>query len=88
MGRILRPKQQRKEGFQSYFYSLVSLGTVEMDYALKRQKFLIKQGYSFEIMTGEEIEEIIEERRDLEIIGKSDEEQRRYLQALKDGFAK
>jgi hypothetical protein len=66
---------------------LVSLGTVEMDYALKRQKFLIKQGYSFEIMKGDDIEEIIRERDDLEIIGKTEEEQRRYLKKLKEGHA-
>lgn len=48
LGRILRPKEHSKEAeFDSYFYSLVSAGTEEVRYSLKRQKFLIKQGYSF-----------------------------------------
>ena len=87
LGRILRPKQQRKEGFQSYFYSLVSLGTVEMGYALKRQKFLIKQGYSFEIMKDDDIEEIIRSNN-MHIIGKSLQQQTRYLAKLKEGLNK
>jgi DNA excision repair protein ERCC-3 len=86
LGRILRPKQQRKEGFQSYFYSLVSLGTVEMEYALKRQKFLIKQGYSFEIMTGDSIEEIIRERDDLKIIDINEQQQKEHLIKLKENL--
>lgn len=48
LGRILRPKDRaRGIDFDSYFYSLVSAGTDEVQYSLKRQKFLIKQGYSF-----------------------------------------
>lgn len=44
LGRILRPKESSKDQqYDSYFYSLVSIGTEEVKYALKRQKFLIKQ---------------------------------------------
>ena len=50
LGRILRPKESTKDRkIQSYFYSLVSIGTEEVKYAIKRQKFLVKQGYSFKI---------------------------------------
>lgn len=49
LGRILRPKENNDRKIQSYFYSLVSIGTDETKYALKRQKFLVKQGYSFKI---------------------------------------
>lgn len=43
LGRILRPKEHNIEKFQSYFYSLVSSETDEVRYAVKRQKFLVKQ---------------------------------------------
>ena len=41
--RILRPKE---EG--SIFYELVSQGTLEQDFSLKRREFLIGKGYEFE----------------------------------------
>lgn len=43
LGRILRPKENKEGKFQSFFYSLVSVGTDEEQYAIKRQKFLVKQ---------------------------------------------
>lgn len=42
LGRILRPKKK-----DSWFYSLVSRGTVEEDFALNRQRFLTEQGYRY-----------------------------------------
>ena len=52
LGRILRPKSQRDSaGFNAYFYSLISDGTEEKDYAAKRQAFLVEQGYSFNVVT-------------------------------------
>ncbi|MGL4524306.1 MAG: DNA repair helicase XPB [Spirochaetia bacterium] len=45
LGRILRPKDR-----PSYFYSLVSLMTVEEEFANNRHKFLAEQGYSYEIL--------------------------------------
>ena len=36
--------------FNAYFYSLVSTDTQEMEYAHKRQQFLIDQGYSFQVI--------------------------------------
>jgi DNA excision repair protein ERCC-3 len=46
LGRILRPK---KDGRQASFYSVVSSGTVEEDFALNRHRFLCEQGYEYEI---------------------------------------
>ena len=44
LGRILRPKDRN-----SWFYSLVSRGTVEEDFAVNRQRFLTEQGYRYTI---------------------------------------
>lgn len=44
LGRILRPKKRN-----SWFYSLVSRGTVEEEFAMNRQRFLIEQGYKYTI---------------------------------------
>jgi len=51
LGRILRAKRRNDEGFNAFFYSLVSKDTQEMYYSTKRQKFLIDQGYAFKIIT-------------------------------------
>jgi DNA excision repair protein ERCC-3 len=44
LGRILRPKEKL-----SRFYTLVSKGTDEQEFALNRQLFLVEQGYKYEI---------------------------------------
>lgn len=49
LGRILRPKKR-----DSWFYSLVSRGTVEEDYSANRQRFLTEQGYRYSIDIWEE----------------------------------
>lgn len=51
LGRILRPKS----GLQAYFYSIVSEGTREQEFAAKRQLFLLEQGYDYQVIssTGE-----------------------------------
>lgn len=49
LGRILRPKDRN-----SFFYSLVSRYTVEEEYADKRRKFLVEQGYRYTIETWDE----------------------------------
>lgn len=46
LGRILRPKSDRKPAL---FYSLVSEETREYDFAQKRQLFLCEQGYRYDI---------------------------------------
>lgn len=51
LGRILRAKRRNDQGFNAYFYSLVSKDTEEMYYSSKRQQFLIDQGYAFKVIT-------------------------------------
>lgn len=51
LGRILRAKRRNDEGFNAFFYSLVSKDTQEMFYSSKRQGFLIDQGYAFKVIT-------------------------------------
>ncbi|KAF2497068.1 DNA repair helicase rad25 [Lophium mytilinum] len=51
LGRILRAKRRNDEGFNAFFYSLVSKDTVEMYYSSKRQAFLVDQGYAFKVIT-------------------------------------
>jgi DNA excision repair protein ERCC-3 len=52
LGRLLRPKPGHN---QAHFYSLVSRDSVEQDFAFRRQRFLIEQGYAYEIVDGEEL---------------------------------
>ncbi|TIB17589.1 hypothetical protein E3P92_01004 [Wallemia ichthyophaga] len=51
LGRILRAKRRNDEGFNAFFYSLVSTDTQEMFYSTKRQGFLVDQGYAFKVIT-------------------------------------
>ncbi len=46
LGRILRPK---KKNNQAHFYTIVSQNTIDQDYAMKRQLFLVEQGYQYKI---------------------------------------
>jgi DNA excision repair protein ERCC-3 len=47
----LRAKRRNDEGFNAFFYSLVSKDTQEMYFSSKRQQFLIDQGYAFKVIT-------------------------------------
>ncbi len=47
LGRVLRPK---KDGGGARFYSVVSRGTCEEEFAANRQLFLTEQGYAYEIV--------------------------------------
>jgi DNA excision repair protein ERCC-3 len=47
LGRVLRPK---KDGGAARFYSIVSRGTCEEEFASNRQLFLTEQGYAYEIV--------------------------------------
>ncbi|MFN3484706.1 MAG: DNA repair helicase XPB [Planctomycetota bacterium] len=47
LGRVLRPK---KDGGAARFYTVVSRGTCEEDFAAHRQLFLTEQGYAYEIV--------------------------------------
>ena len=51
LGRILRAKRRNDEGFNAFFYSLVSKDTSEMGFSAKRQAFLVDQGYAFKTIT-------------------------------------
>ncbi|ORZ40351.1 P-loop containing nucleoside triphosphate hydrolase protein [Catenaria anguillulae PL171] len=51
LGRILRAKRRNDEGFNAFFYTLVSKDTEEMYYSNKRQQFLVDQGYAFKVIT-------------------------------------
>jgi len=45
LGRILRPKDH-----PAFFYTVISQGTVEQDFAWQRQRFLVEQGYEYEVL--------------------------------------
>ncbi|MDQ0168854.1 DNA repair helicase XPB [Paenibacillus tundrae] len=47
LGRILRPKPGDN---QAYFYALVSEDSKEQEFALRRQMFLVEQGYEYAIV--------------------------------------
>ncbi|SDM94813.1 DNA excision repair protein ERCC-3 [Paenibacillus sp. yr247] len=47
LGRILRPKSSGANA--AVFYSLISEDTKEQDFAMKRQLFLVEQGYQYRI---------------------------------------
>jgi len=44
LGRVLRPKEGNNA---AHFYALVSEGTKELEFAMKRQMFLVEQGYRY-----------------------------------------
>lgn len=50
LGRILRPKSTTTEGFNAFFYTLVSPDTTEMRDAAKRQRYLVDQGYTYKVV--------------------------------------
>jgi DNA excision repair protein ERCC-3 len=54
-GRILRPKPSNRQGFNAFFYTLVSKDTKEVYYAAKRQRFLVDQGYAFKVLKEKDI---------------------------------
>ncbi|KAF8442411.1 P-loop containing nucleoside triphosphate hydrolase protein [Boletus edulis BED1] len=71
LGRILRAKRRNDEGFNAFFYSLVSKDTQEMFYSTKRQQFLIDQGYAFKVITHldglEDLEDLVYKTKDEQI---------------------
>lgn len=74
LGRIMRPKENELSEYNAFFYTLVSLGTDETLFADKRQKFLIDQGFSFEIVS----EMVLPNN----LLMSSQEEQRQHLGRL------
>ena len=59
-GRILRPKKDALSEYNAYFYTIVSKNTEEMRYSSKRHRFLVDQGYYFNIIT--RLEEIFDNK--------------------------
>ena len=57
LGRILRPKS---DGSTAVFYSVVTLGSRDQEYAEKRQLFLTEQGYTYEIVDGSSLTVLLE----------------------------
>jgi DNA excision repair protein ERCC-3 len=53
LGRVLRPKS---DGSGAVFYSVVTLGTRDQDFAQKRQLFLTEQGYAYQIVESQALE--------------------------------
>ena len=51
LGRLLRPAP----GKVAHFYTLVASGTAQVRYAAKRQRFLVDQGYEYEVMDAADI---------------------------------
>jgi len=47
IGRILRPK---RDDNRAWFYSLVTEGTKETEFARRRQLFMVEQGYRYELL--------------------------------------
>lgn len=52
LGRVLRPKAEEN---RAYFYALVTEGTKEQEFALRRQMFLVEQGYEYRSVDGAEL---------------------------------
>lgn len=52
LGRVLRPKH---DGRQAHFFTIVARDTNDQDFALRRQRFLAEQGYSYTIVDAEAV---------------------------------
>jgi DNA excision repair protein ERCC-3 len=63
LGRILRPKT---DGSTARFYSVVTRGTKDQEYAERRQLFLTEQGYKYTICDGKQFERQIDGKEDRE----------------------
>jgi DNA excision repair protein ERCC-3 len=53
LGRILRPKS---DGSGAIFYSVVTLGSRDQEFAERRQLFLTEQGYAYEILEAQQLD--------------------------------
>ena len=63
-GRILRPKKDIFSEFNAFFYTIVTKNTEEMKYSNKRHRFLVDQGYYFNIIN--DIKQLIENKTEEE----------------------
>jgi len=55
LGRILRPKS---DGASAFFYSVITLGSRDQEFAEKRQLFLTEQGYTYELIEAASLAEL------------------------------
>jgi DNA excision repair protein ERCC-3 len=68
LGRILRPKS---DGSIAKFFSIVTRGTKDQEYAEKRQLFLTEQGYKYLILDGSRF--LKEESGEVDGVAKTDQ---------------
>jgi superfamily II DNA or RNA helicase len=85
-GRILRPKKDALSEYNAFFYTIVSKNTEEMQYSSKRHRFLVDQGYYFNIIT--QLEEIFDNKSSEEAkeIVKNYERDSNYLSYITDTY--
>jgi DNA excision repair protein ERCC-3 len=85
-GRILRPKKDALSEYNAFFYTIVSKNTEEMAYSNKRHRFLVDQGYYFNVVTKlEEIFDNKEELKEKDLINKF-ESDRNYTKYVEDTY--
>lgn len=61
LGRILRPKSRKSGSIDAFFYTLITQDTEELRYGTKRQRFLVDQGYAYEVKRSSEAHMIARE---------------------------
>ena len=85
-GRILRPKKDALSEYNAFFYTIVSKNTEEMRYSSKRHRFLVDQGYYFNIIT--QLEEIFDNKSSEEAkeIVRNFERDSNYLNYINDTY--
>lgn len=57
LGRILRPKS---DGCGAVFYSIITLGSRDQEFAEKRQLFLTEQGYTYELVEAARLDVVLQ----------------------------
>ena len=85
-GRILRPKKDVLSEYNAFFYTIVSKNTEEMKYSSKRHRFLVDQGYYFNVLT--KLEEIFDNKTEEEAktIVNSFENDNNYKEYIDNAF--
>jgi len=85
-GRILRPKKDIFSEYNAFFYTIVSKNTEEMKYSNKRHRFLVDQGYYFNIIN--DIKKIIDSKNEEEkyIILEKMEKDESYIEYIRDTY--
>jgi superfamily II DNA or RNA helicase len=54
MGRILRRKSEGTSN-EANFYSLISRDTTEMNFGQRRQRYLVDQGYNYQVLLADQL---------------------------------